>query len=112
MEDNNINRQLFHKIIEREELQADYAVNGIQAIELAQRKKYDLIFLDINLPDISGFEISKQIKKYYGGEDSKIVAISAGVIGYDKETITEAGIDRFLHKPIQLDELRKLLLAA
>lgn len=105
IEDNPENRLLVRRILIAagfNVLEADSAVN---ALETLRRQKPHLIIMDINLPEIDGYSLTRQIKNTPGMGDVPIVAMTANVMKGDRERTLEAGCDGYIQKPIDVDNL-------
>jgi len=85
----------------------DTVLNAEDAIELCKKNSYDIILLDLKMPDIDGFELQKKLIE--NGVESKIYAISADIYDETIQRVFEAGFDGILKKPINLENLRKVL---
>ena len=109
VEDYSINQKLFKTILESLHVEVEVADNGLQAIELAAEKKFDLILMDIQMPVINGLDASKKIREM--GIKTPIIAVTANTLTGDgnMEKITEAGMDDFLSKPFKKNDLTQLL---
>jgi two-component system cell cycle response regulator DivK len=83
------------------------AVNGVDGISLAEESNLDLILLDINLPDIDGYEVAQRLRKSNKPELAyvPIIAITANALKGDAERVLEAGCDVYMSKPINIREL-------
>ena len=88
----------------------DSALNGIQAIEAASKKAYDLVFMDCQMPEMDGYEATRAIRAK-GGQfsDLPIVALTASALTEDKKKCLDAGMSDYLTKPIRLPELIAIL---
>lgn len=110
VEDNIVNQKVALKILENFGYEADIANNGIEAVENAKLKDYDLIFMDLILPKLSGIEATKMILKIFDGKKSpKIIAMTADTIMNDREACLNAGMSDLLNKPIRVEDLRAIL---
>jgi signal transduction histidine kinase/CheY-like chemotaxis protein len=112
-EDDNINRKLALQILKRLGHEADFAMNGKEALNMASKKNYDLILMDIQMPEMDGIEAAVKIRKHYQGISNAspiIIAMTANVMEADRQNCFDAGMDDFVPKPIQLETLRQLLL--
>lgn len=113
IEDNDDNRMLVRKLLEREGFEVIEAVDGLSGIEAAQRESPDLILMDLNLPFMGGNEAATRLKATPGMAETPVIAISANVLKGDKERSLAAGCDGFIEKPIDVetfpDEVRKFL---
>ncbi len=109
-EDNMVNQKVALKILEKMGFRADIAANGIEVLESIQRIKYDIIFMDILMPEMDGFEATKQIIKKYTKENRpKIVAMTANAMQGDKEICLEAGMDDYISKPVRIEEIQNVI---
>ena len=111
VEDNILNQQVILKILDRMGLQADLVENGQQAVKQAYATPYDLIFMDMNLPVLSGEAATREIR---GDEESKsqqsiIIALTANATTKDRELCFEAGMNDFLTKPITIEQTYQAL---
>ncbi|RLA60321.1 MAG: hybrid sensor histidine kinase/response regulator, partial [Epsilonproteobacteria bacterium] len=111
-EDNIINQKLIKRILEEHGLNVDIANNGLEAFEKRRNKKYDLLFMDIQMPVMDGTEATEEILAYE--EDEKvshipIVALTANALKGDRERFLAIGMDEYLSKPIETAELLYIL---
>lgn len=110
VEDNEINIKLMQHILSNNGLSCDIAINGQEAIDAFKAKDYDLIFMDCQMPILSGFEATKEIRKIENGKKhTPIVAMTANVIAKDKQNCLDAGMDDFIGKPIKLGFLFNII---
>lgn len=105
VEDNFENRVLIRRILQAEGYQVDEASDGMTGIEMAVANKPDLILLDINLPDIDGYETAARLRQIDGMADIPILALTANVMHGDRERALEAGCNGYIQKPVDVDEL-------
>jgi len=103
-EDNTINQMVGKEIVERFGWQCDVATNGKEALDRALKNDYDLILMDVMMPEMDGLEATKAIKEK---RDIPIIALSASVLEEDKKTCFKAGMDGFVSKPIRTQDLLK-----
>lgn len=110
-EDNPNNQLLIKIILEKFGLSVVIVENGKIALEKAKEEIFDLIFLDINMPVMDGLEAIKYIRNYEKDINryTPVVALTANSIKGDKEKYLEEGMDNYLSKPINIDELSKIL---
>jgi CheY-like chemotaxis protein len=105
-EDNAVNQKLALRILSQMGYRADVAGNGIEAIEAVERQKYDLIFMDVQMPEMDGLEATRQIvKRWERTARPRIVAMTANATQGDREMCLAAGMDDYIAKPILVDEL-------
>ena len=111
-EDNLINQKLIFNILKRLEVNVTFANNGKEAFELFKKHQYDVVFMDIEMPIMSGMEATQKIMTYVNRQNLKktpIVALTANTEKSDKDKYLEVGMERYLGKPIQTDELMAVL---
>ena len=105
IEDNPENRLLVRRILEAEGYTVIEAADASAGLELAERSSPDLILLDINLPEMDGYEFTARLRGTPGLSDIPIVALTANVMKGDRERTLAAGCDGYIQKPIDVDEL-------
>lgn len=111
VEDNKINQQVVLKILERLGYKADIADNGFLALEAVQNKPYDLVFMDMEMPEMDGVEATEKIKRLRDlPADPTIVAMTANATTEDKNRCFKAGMQDFVSKPITLNSTQSVLL--
>jgi len=109
-EDNPVNRTVALKILSRAGYEADAVDNGRKALETVQRAEYDILFMDVQMPEMDGLEAAAAIRAWEGGERHiPIVAMTAHAMKGDREKCLDAGMDDYLSKPIQRDLLIEIL---
>lgn len=110
VEDNPINQKVLIRILERLGCGADLAENGLEALAFLHRKKYDLVFMDVQMPEMDGLEASRRIRNEWApAERPRIVAMTANALKGDREQCLEAGMDGYLSKPVRIAEIKKVL---
>lgn len=105
VEDNPENRLLVRRILIAAGFNVLEADNAANALEALRRHKPHLIIMDINLPEIDGYSLTRQIKNTPGMSDVPIIAMTANVMKGDRERTLEAGCDGYIQKPIDVDNL-------
>ncbi len=109
-EDNISNQKVALQMLKKLGYRADMAANGIEVLEALKRQHYDVILMDIKMPEMNGLEATKAIRKLLPAEKQpKIVAITACALAGDKEICLDAGMDGYIPKPINMDELKNVL---
>ena len=109
VEDNPVNRLLAVKILGQAGFTADVAVDGLKAVELASKTPYDLIFMDLQMPVMDGYEAMRQIRSNMAISQPRIIVISANVQPQDVSSSYNAGADGFLPKPIDRKALMDIV---
>ncbi len=110
-EDNPVNQKLVLHVINRLGYQADVMTNGLMAVRAAMNKPYDLILMDVHMPEMDGFAATEQIRAFestHGGH-VPIVALTAGALAGDRERCLAAGMDAYVSKPFKIEELRRVV---
>jgi PAS domain S-box-containing protein len=109
-EDNALNQRLALLLLEKLGCSADVAANGLEAVEALERRPYDVILMDVEMPEMDGREAARYIRRTSAShERPRIIAMTASAMPGDREACLAAGMDDYLTKPIQLDELRQAL---
>ncbi|MBX3100936.1 MAG: response regulator [Bacteroidetes bacterium] len=109
-DDNDINQKLICRMLEKLGYTADIAASGLEVLESLQRKSYDLLLLDLQMPEMDGLEAARYIRKDSARYGSPILmAMTANVLARHQAASYQAGIHAFLSKPVKLDTLEKQL---
>jgi CheY-like chemotaxis protein len=109
-EDNVVNQKLALRLLAQMGYQADLVVNGLEAIQALERQPYDLILMDVQMPEMDGLEATRQIcARWPAGQRPRIVAMTANAMQGDREICIAAGMDDYVSKPIRVDELVQAL---
>ncbi|MGB0977846.1 MAG: response regulator [Croceimicrobium sp.] len=108
-EDNEINRKLADLLFKRQGLNLDFAENGEIALQKVKEHKYDLVFMDIEMPVMSGLEATEAIRRDLGEAAPPIVALTAHAMDGDRERFMEAGMTDYLTKPIDISALNAII---
>ncbi len=109
-EDNMVNQKLVLRMLERFGYRADVAANGLEVIDALERQAYDVVFMDVQMPEMDGLAATKQLRKQFRvSYQPYIVAVTANVMQGDREECMAAGMDDYISKPISVKELRQSL---
>jgi len=84
---------------------ADVAANGLEALAAVERQPYDLVLMDVQMPEMDGFEAAREITRRWPGKRPRIAAMTANAMQGDRELCLAAGMDDYVSKPIRVDEL-------
>jgi CheY-like chemotaxis protein len=110
-DDNDILRTLISKLLARRGYRADLVCTGRQALEAVQRKRYHLVLMDMQMPEMDGIAAAEAIRALNGPERQvPIIALTANALVGQREICLAAGMNGFLTKPIQPDELYETIL--
>ena len=105
-EDNVVNQKLALRLLQQMGYRADLASNGVEAIECVARQPYDVVLMDVQMPEMDGLEASRRITAQWPvGVRPRIVAMTANAMQGDREECLAAGMDDYLTKPIRVDRL-------
>jgi GAF domain-containing protein/CheY-like chemotaxis protein len=111
-EDNVVNQKLAMRLLQQMGYRADLASNGIEAVESVQRQTYDVVLMDVQMPELDGLDATRQICALMPApRRPRIVAMTANAMQGDREMCIEAGMDDYLTKPIRVDRLVEALAA-
>jgi two-component system cell cycle response regulator DivK len=102
VEDNELNMKLFNDLLEANGYRTLQSRNGVAAVELARAHKPDLILMDIQLPEVSGLEVTTWLKKDEDLRSIPVIAITAFAMKGDEEKIRARGCEAYLSKPISV----------
>jgi CheY-like chemotaxis protein len=106
-EDNPVNQKVALSMLRRIGYQADVAANGFEVLQSLERQPYDVVLMDIQMPEMDGFEATHHIRS--SGLKICIIAMTAHALNGDKEACLDAGMDEYISKPIRIEELQKAL---
>ena len=113
VEDNELNMKLFHDLLDAHGYRTLQTRNGVEALDLAREHHPDLILMDIQLPEVSGLEVTKWIKEDESLREIPVVAVTAFAMKGDEERIRQGGCEAYLSKPISvtsfLDTVRRFI---
>ncbi|HET8877084.1 MAG TPA: GAF domain-containing protein, partial [Casimicrobiaceae bacterium] len=109
-EDNVVNQKLALRLLQQMGYRADLASNGVEAVESVARQTYDVVLMDVQMPEMDGLEASKAITaRFRPSERPRIVAMTANAMQGDRELCLAAGMDDYMTKPIRVDALVEAL---
>ncbi|UCF19269.1 MAG: response regulator [Gemmatimonadota bacterium] len=105
VEDNEMNRDMLSRRLTRKGYEVTMAVDGREGVEMAKQGGYDLILMDMSLPEIDGWEATRQLRAAEETRSIPIIALTAHAMAGDREKALEAGCDDYDTKPIELERL-------
>jgi CheY-like chemotaxis protein len=105
-EDNVVNQKLALRLLSQMGYRADVAANGLEVLQAVKRQPYDVILMDVQMPEMDGLEATRRLcAELAPGKRPRIIAMTANAMQGDREMCLEAGMDDYLSKPIHVDEL-------
>ena len=108
-EDLAVNQKLMQGLLAKFGYRADAAANGVEVLQALGRQQYDVILMDVQMPEMDGLEASRRINRRFGATRPRIVAITANAMKEDRDICIAAGMDDYLAKPVKPEPLRQAL---
>ncbi len=108
-DDNDINRKLAVKVLVRLGVNADVAANGLEVLTALKRQQYDVVLMDMQMPEMDGLDSTIEIRRRYGADGPRIIALTANAMAGDREKCIAAGMDGYLAKPYSQLQLAEAL---
>lgn len=110
VEDNELNMKLFRDLLEAHQINTLETKNGNDVLDIARDKKPDLILMDIQLPEISGLDVTKMLKADEDLKSIPVIAVTAFAMKGDEEKIREGGCEDYISKPISVTQFLETVL--
>jgi CheY-like chemotaxis protein len=109
-EDNAVNQKLALRLLQQQGYTAQVAATGLQAVEALEASTFDLVLMDVQMPELDGLEATRRIRRRWPGPGGpRIVAMTANAMAGDRELCLAAGMDGYISKPIRVEELAEVL---
>jgi len=110
VDDDELNRRMMNILLTREGHQVELASNGLEAFNMIKLRRFDIVFMDLQMPVMDGVEASQKIREWEnGGARTFIVALTASYLPERGERLFEAGIDNYIPKPFELIHIQRML---
>lgn len=100
-EDNVVNQEVATRLFSKIGYKIEVANNGLEALKSLEQNEYDLVFMDIQMPEMDGLEATRQIIERWGEDRPRIIALTANAMREDRENCFSAGMDEYLTKPFK-----------
>ena len=111
-EDNTVNQKVVQQLLAHLGYRADLVASGLEVLEALDRQQYDVILMDVQMPEMDGLEATRRLRKRYGTDGSpKVIAMTANAMPGDREKCLAAGVDAYVSKPVELNDVRAVLSA-
>jgi CheY-like chemotaxis protein len=107
-EDNPINQKLIQRVLNKLGYEIDIAANGVEVLRMLDEQSYNLVLMDIQMPEMDGIEATQRIRRQHQHQPY-IIALTANVMPEDRETYINAGMDDYLGKPMEINKLTEAL---
>ena len=105
-EDNAVNQKLALRLLSQMGYRADVAANGLEAVQAVERQPYDVVLMDVQMPELDGLDATRRIcDRWQTRERPRIIAMTASAMQGDREECLAAGMDDYVSKPIRVEEL-------
>jgi signal transduction histidine kinase/HPt (histidine-containing phosphotransfer) domain-containing protein len=109
-DDNPINQKVGSTVLRKLGYQADIATNGLEVLKALDQRAYDILFLDVQMPEMDGLEAARQIcAKWSADKRPRIIAMTGNALVGDRERCLQAGMDDYISKPVRLEELQSAI---
>lgn len=108
-EDNVVNQKVTLRMLEKMGYRADIAANGLEVLYSLARQNYDVILMDLQMPEMDGLTATREIRQNYTNHKPRIIAMTASVMQGDRENCLEAGMDDYISKPVKIEQLQAVL---
>jgi len=111
-EDNTVNQKVVQQLLAHLGYRADIVASGVEVLDALERQNYDVILMDVQMPDMDGLEATRRLKARFGREAApRVIAMTASAMLGDREKCLAAGMDAYVSKPVELDQIRAVLIA-
>jgi CheY-like chemotaxis protein len=106
-DDNRVNQKVGSRFLEKLGYRAELANNGLEVLQALERQPYDIVFLDVQMPEMDGYAAARELHRRWGGAGRpRIIAMTGNAMQGDREKCLEAGMDDYISKPIRVEDLQ------
>jgi len=111
-EDNTVNQKVVQQLLAHLGYRADLVASGTEVLDALERQHYDVVLMDVQMPEMDGLEATRRLRARYGKDESpKVIAMTANAMPGDREKCLAAGVDAYVSKPVELNDIRAVLTA-
>ncbi|MBI5108511.1 MAG: response regulator [Rhodocyclales bacterium] len=111
-EDNTVNQKVVQHLLAHLGYRADLVASGVEVLDALERQHYDVVLMDVQMPEMDGLEATRRLRARYAGDESpKVIAMTANAMPGDREKCLAAGVDAYVSKPVELNDIRAVLSA-
>jgi PAS domain S-box-containing protein len=111
-EDNTVNQKVVQQLLAYLGYRADVVANGLEVLDALERQNYDVVLMDVQMPLMDGLEATRRLRARYGNQQlPRVIAMTANAMPGDREKCLAAGMDSYVSKPVELEDIRNVLLA-
>ncbi len=110
-EDNTVNQKVVQQLLAHLGYRADVVANGVEVLDALERQNYDVVLMDVQMPEMDGLEATRRLRTRYGTGGPRVIAMTANAMPGDREKCMAAGMDSYVSKPVELDDIRTVLIA-
>ncbi|HZW22746.1 PAS domain-containing hybrid sensor histidine kinase/response regulator [Noviherbaspirillum sp.] len=108
-EDNTVNQKVVQQLLAHLGYRADVVANGVEVLDALERQSYDVVLMDVQMPEMDGLEATRRLRARFGTGGPRVIAMTANAMPGDREKCLVAGMDAYVSKPVELDDLRSVL---
>lgn len=110
-DDNRVNQKVGSRFLERLGYRAELANNGLEVLQALERQPYDIVFLDVQMPEMDGYAAARELQRRWSGHNRpRIIAMTGNAMQGDREKCLAAGMDDYISKPIRIEDLQAALM--